>query len=70
MLRSILQLKVMLRVACLTSIWYKRFFGINCRVPAKWGLNNYVRAKSMETAELKSAISELSARVDKIRDWL
>jgi len=24
----------------------------------------------METAELKSAISELSARIDKIRDWL
>jgi hypothetical protein len=26
--------------------------------------------KNMEVSELKSTISELSARVDKIRDWL
>ena len=26
--------------------------------------------KNMEVTELKSTISELSARVDKIRDWL
>jgi hypothetical protein len=25
---------------------------------------------NMETTELKSAVSELSARIEKIRDWL
>jgi hypothetical protein len=28
------------------------------------------RGKQMEPIELKSAISDLSARVEKIRDWL
>jgi hypothetical protein len=28
------------------------------------------KGKQMEPIELKSAISDLSARVDKIRDWL
>jgi hypothetical protein len=32
--------------------------------------DKYVRPKIMETAELKSAISDLLARIEKIRDWL
>jgi hypothetical protein len=32
--------------------------------------DKYERLKIVETAELKSTISELLARVEKIRDWL
>jgi hypothetical protein len=30
----------------------------------------YIRMRAMEVTELKSAIVDLSARVEKIRDWL
>jgi len=43
-------------------MWYKVGFGID--------FVKYVKADSMEPAELKQAIMELSARVSSIRDWL
>ena len=48
-------------VAYLISMWYK-----NKKLAKSHRLVN----SDMETTELKSAISELSARVVKIRDWL
>jgi len=52
-------------VAYLTLIWYKYLGSRRAGATIK-----YVRLKLMEASELKSAISELSARVEKIRDWL
>ncbi len=50
-------------VAYLTSMWYK---DKKLEVTG----NKRLIISDMETTELKSAISELSARVAKIRDWL
>jgi hypothetical protein len=36
----------------------------------KAGYDEDVGSMEMEASELKSAISELSARIEKIRDWL
>ncbi len=48
-------------VAYLISMWYK---------DKKLAKSHRLVNSDMETTELKSAISELSARVVKIRDWL
>jgi len=40
------------------------------RVRFETGRHIFLKVKHVETAELKSAISELMARVEKIRDWL
>jgi len=50
-------------VAYLTSMWYK---DKKLEVTG----NQRLIISDMETTELKSAISALSARVAKIRDWL
>jgi hypothetical protein len=40
------------------------------KTDCKANRNKYVRLEIVETAELKSTITELLARVEKIRDWL
>ena len=48
-------------------------YGINVSVPLgkdTWGKNFDLWSIYMETSELKAAIFELEARVEKIRDWL
>jgi len=62
--RDYLFLIVMQGVAYLTSMWYKD------KESAVSSRQSKVSNQFMETTELKSAISELSARVVKIRDWL
>jgi len=67
--RDYLFLIVMQGVAYLTSMWYKDKVGAVREPPVRAG-NQRLIISDMETTELKSAISELSARVVKIRDWL
>ncbi len=56
-------------VAYLYSMWYKDRLEVVREPPVRADSQRLV-INVMEATELKSAISELSARVAKIRDWL